>query len=289
METLIKRYFDYLKEITDVEFIEETGYYLVYFPLPNRYDEFTSIYLKTDKDNIIITDGGDSIREIQMLGIDIFNNHRTKLLNKTLKSRGMKLDKDTNEILTITDIENFYYDFNMYLRGISNIQDFYLTKRENALRIFADEFKEYIGTYSSNETFSLEDNISFTGKSNAKLTFNYKLTSQKTNKSTFIKLQSSSDDVYKNIFLWDDLKDEEKNDNSFLVVINDKGKVSEQKHQEIQQIYKSRNIDSIDWSDKETILLLLLQTLTYLYKSYYINIEISILFLITSTNLIKSY
>ena len=253
METLIKRYFDYLKEITDVEFIEETGYYLVYFPLPNRYDEFTSIYLKTDKDNIIITDGGDSIREIQMLGIDIFNNHRTKLLNKTLKSRGMKLDKDTNEILTITDIENFYYDFNMYLRGISNIQDFYLTKRENALRIFADEFKEYIGAYSSNETFSLEDNISFTGKSNAKLTFNYKLTSQKTNKSTFIKLQSSSDDVYKNIFLWDDLKDEEKNDNSFLVVINDKGKVSEQKHQEIQQIYKSRNIDSIDWSDKENL------------------------------------
>lgn len=253
METLIKRYFDYLKEITDVEFIEETGYYLVYFPLPNRYDEFTSIYLKTDKDNIIITDGGDSIREIQMLGIDIFNNHRTKLLNKTLKSRGMKLDKNTNEILTITDIENFYYDFNMYLRGISNIQDFYLTKRENALRIFADEFKEYIGTYSSNETFSLEDNISFTGKSNAKLTFNYKLTSQKTNKSTFIKLQSSSDDVYKNIFLWDDLKDEEKNDNSFLVVINDKGKVSEQKHQEIQQIYKSRNIDSIDWSDKENL------------------------------------
>ena len=132
-------------------------------------------------------------------------------------------------------------------------QRFCVYKKENALRIFADELKEYIGTYSSNETFSLEDNISFTGKSNAKLTFNYKLTSQKTNKSTFIKLQSSSDDVYKNIFLWDDLKDEEKNDNSFLVVINDKGKVSEQKHQEIQQIYKSRNIDSIDWSDKENL------------------------------------
>ena len=80
MEKFIKHYFDYLKNLTDVEFIEETNYYQVSFPLPNRYDEFTSIYLKTDKDNIIITDGGDSIREIQMLGIDIFNNHRTETL-----------------------------------------------------------------------------------------------------------------------------------------------------------------------------------------------------------------
>ncbi len=256
MEKFIKHYFDYLKNLTDVEFIEETNYYQVSFPLPNRYDEFTNIYLKEDnKNNILITDGGDSIRDLQMIGINLLDNkHRMKLLYQALESYDIDVNMDTYEIFLKTDIHEFYDKFNMYLRGITNIQDFYLTKRDSAVRIFADEFEEYLDTYYEKENIYFENNISFTGKSNSKLTFNYKVTSKKTNKSTLIKLQSSSDDVYKNIFLWDDLEDEQKNNSSFLVVINDKdGRVSKQKHKEIQKIYKSRKIDSLDWSEKENL------------------------------------
>lgn len=253
MEKLISRYFDYLKDITQVRFIEKTGYYAISYPLPDRYDDFTTIYLKNDGNNILITDGGNSIMELYMLGIKVMeNDHRKKLLEQSLRKRNLMLNTETYEIFTKTDFENFNDVFNYFLRGISNIQDFYLTKKEISKRIFADEFKDYLDSFLKDNIIS-EKEVSLASKNNKKLTFNYKLTSQDSNKSKLIRLQSSSDDVYKNIYIWNELDDSEKQNSSFIVVINN-DKITTQKYKDIQDMYDDKNIISVDWADKKSLL-----------------------------------
>lgn len=215
-------------------------------PYLDRHNDYLQIYVKAEENgNIIITDDGYIIGNLNMSGIKFTKNSQRKhRLDSLISNYGLQLNGD--DIVANCTIKNFAKTKHMMLQAMLLIDDIFITNRESVKNIFVDDIYEF---FNSNGIYPTRD-FTLLGKTGSLYSYDFVFNRTVNKPERYCrginKLSSSNRDMA--IFNWIDTKEKRCDDNSKLyIIINDKNTVKD----EDIEAFNNYDIASIMYSDLE--------------------------------------
>ncbi len=195
-----------------------------------------------------LTDDGDTLDELEMRGINIFESqNRKKHFNQMIKEFGVQHDHESNElIIKVKNIEDFPKYQITLAQCCSRIYGFLLTSRNSVINYFSEEVESFFVANNIN----FQTNKEMTGKSGVSHVFDYSLKSKVNNKNQLIQTINNpqSADFKSNLFSILDIDDSKRKDTEFIILGNDgEGEFS----QNFIQVANSYDVDIKKWSQRE--------------------------------------
>ncbi len=177
-------------------------------PMLDRNNDYIEFFVKKQDNEIIISDHGETISELLMLGIDVKNNEKyAKFLKLTLNGFGIELFNNM-ELRIIANPKNYNEKKHSIVQAILAINDLYVLDNQKSKR--PNFFIENVLKWFDDNDIGVNRNINITGKSG----FQFKCDliippSRKKNKpEKIIKILNrlNKTQVVNLIFGWEDIK-----------------------------------------------------------------------------------
>lgn len=123
-------------------------------PYLDRHNDYLQIYVKAEENgNIILTDDGYIISNLNMSGIKfIKNSSRKQRLDSIISNYGLTLVGD--DIVATCTIKNFPKTKHMMLQALLLIDDIFQTNRENTKNFFLEDLSNFFDT---NKMYPIRD------------------------------------------------------------------------------------------------------------------------------------
>ncbi|MGX4600294.1 DUF1829 domain-containing protein [Faecalimicrobium sp. JNUCC 81] len=248
MKELIDNYFNWLKQNTIINKVGE--YTEITTPFLDRHNDCIQFYMKkTSDNNIILTDDGYVLSDLEDCGFTFNTPKRKELLNNILLNYHIRLEDGC--LTTFTDITNFPSRKHFYIQGIMSINDLYATNKSNVSSLFAEDFVDFL----DNNDIGYNENVKLTGQSGFDHNIDYMLAGLKKKNipEKYLKVinNPNKSNTESTLFTWSDLQNSRKKDNRMYVILND---TNTEVKPEILSAYKTYNIKPLLWSDKNEIL-----------------------------------
>lgn len=242
IEEMLDDYTIWLRnEITVANFGE---YQELTTPYLDRHNDYLQIYVKAEENgNIILTDDGYIISNLNMSGIKfIKNSSRKQRLDSIISNYGLTLVGD--DIVATCTIKNFPKTKHMMLQALLLIDDIFQTNRENTKNFFLEDLSNFFDT---NKMYPIRD-FTLLGKTGSLYTYDFVFNRTEDKPERYCrcinKLSSSNRNMA--IFNWIDTTEKRGDRNSKLyIIINDKNTV---KDEDIEAL-NNYNIVPIMYSD----------------------------------------
>ncbi|MEJ5245218.1 MAG: DUF1828 domain-containing protein [Bacteroidota bacterium] len=248
IDELIENYYNFLKQKTAV--ITETGsnWVVVSTPFLGLFNDTLEIYVKKEKDKIIMSDDGVTLKNLELVGSVISRSQKRKdLLERILLAYGIQLIND--ELVVEASENNFAQKKHNLISAISEINDMYMLAKHTV----ASVFKEDVRSYLDEQQIIYTPQFISKGSTGLEFTFDFQIAYR--DKEIVLKSFNTLNkiNIPNFLFSWEDIKSvREKITGKTLVglaIINDEEK-------EIQEEYlnalQSKNADYILWSKRHT-------------------------------------
>lgn len=250
LEAKMDEYFDWLKQNYKYKDLSDSSE--ITTPFRNHLNDYIRIYLDTSKEGkaIQLSDDGQTLNELEMLGLDYKTKTREKLLSETLRQFNLKLEDD--EIIADLKNTSFPQSKHNLIQGILKVNDLMLTERKNISNLFYDEVFEFLFQIDVRGT----EKVKLTGKSGIDYTVDYLVSSTKEHPEMFINFSNKLDfnTITSDAYIYRDLKTIRKSRNNKLpkmnIIVND---VANSIPDKVQQIAQNEGIQILKWSDKDEI------------------------------------
>ena len=120
MQEHINNYIEWLKQ--KITFTQIGEWYEITTPFVNNHNDLIQIYAKNDKDNITLTDGGYTLNELELHGIEIEASKKTRNdLYVILNRFGVKYN---NGILSVVANNKTFPDvMHRFIQAILSVND----------------------------------------------------------------------------------------------------------------------------------------------------------------------
>ena len=216
-------------------------------PFLDRHNDYTQIYIKKDEDDFIVTDGGFTLTDLAMCGMEFNTDRKKEVLNQTLNRLGISLNEKNMELFINSTETGLPAAEHQMIQSMLDISDMFYLASPSIRNLFFDEVK---GFFDTNEIYYSED-IGVIGKSGFNHTFNFLLQRNKKHPQRFIKLMNvaSRNNMERYIFSWNDIKENRKTDkreSRLIVLINDDKKVSNT----VLDGFRKYDIEPVLWSER---------------------------------------
>lgn len=244
IESFVDDYLRWLKtqiKPYNLDFNSE-GYAVISTPFLDVHNDHIEIYIKKDKNKIILSDDAYTINNLELSGLNM-TPKREELIKGICKRHGLICDGP--EISKTTSIDNFTSSFHSIIQTILAVNDLNLVRQDKVSDFFLEDVKEYLDRNHINYI----ESINVTGESS--LNHNFDFAFQKTDKTperfcNVIKNPTSS--IIKTmIFGWNDTKKSRKNESEWIVVLNDSKQISE----EVLNALGTYEAKTVLWSERE--------------------------------------
>lgn len=141
--SMIDEYAKWLRSRIEIKKISETDYIEITTPFLDRDNDTIQLFLKGMEDKKIrLSDGGDTISELESIGIDVSRGRKKELVETILKQNGARLDN--SEITVVTTPENFPIAKNNIIRAILAVNDLYYLAPKTVSTVFKEEVEEFL-------------------------------------------------------------------------------------------------------------------------------------------------
>jgi hypothetical protein len=140
---LVEEYLKFLREHLKVK-EAEGGWYALATPFLNSFNDYIEIYVRKDGDRIILSDGEETLSNLELLNLTFGRKSRRKdILESILRNYGVKMRGD--ELMIVTDIKNFACAKHNLISAIIGISDLSIipTSKSNSEKIFTDNVQKY--------------------------------------------------------------------------------------------------------------------------------------------------
>lgn len=250
MEELIKSYVDFLSSKMHIRALEH-GWNEIITPFLNHNNDMVSIYVKKTSDtNIQLSDGGETINELELSGLNIIRSKkRLEHMNCILNSYGIDR-KGNGELSVMTTKEAFPQVKHRLLQAIMAIDDMFVLTTEKVESFFVEDVENYLNL---NEIMYTRD-VMFMGKSKFAHNFDFSIPVRQDNKQkNFLTkaINNPRKDILKAaIFMIDDVR-AIRDGIEGLFIINDEKGISDNFKSEVIEATHQYNISFIEWSDRE--------------------------------------
>ena len=215
IEELIDQYQNWLKDRTVLRVVEDA--IEITTPFLNRHNDYIQIYAKKSHDEIILTDDGETLEDLEMSGININVPNRRELLAMAANGFGVTVNK--NIISIKTSFENFPLAKHNLVQTILTVNDLFFTARTSVANIFFDDVRSWL---DEREVRYILD-AAFIGKSGYAHKFNFVIPKSKFASERFVQTinHPSKHAAESIVFSWMDTKDSRDDHSSAFAVIND--------------------------------------------------------------------
>jgi len=248
INTLMDNYYAFLKEKTLVTANNSSEWIEISTPFIGLFNDTVDIYAKKDGNRIILSDDGNTLRDLELSGLEITRSPKRKeILDRILINYGVRISKDE---LTIEATEKDFPQKKLNLiAAISETSDMYYLAKHTVASVFREDVKEYLD----------EQELIYTpyfiskGSTGLEFTFDFQIAYR----NTEIVIKSFNSINKMNLphflFTWDDIKkvrEQQTQKNIIgLAIIND---IDREINDEFLTALQSKGAQHILWSQRHT-------------------------------------
>ncbi len=241
MRNLVNSYVEWIKKGLTLREVSN-GWHELVTPFLNHSNDMIELYLKQEKDYIVISDAGNTINELILSGLDIDRSKkRLEELNTILRSFG--ISRKENELYINTDAKKFPEVKHRFIQAVLAIDDLFMLSSPKIETFFIEDVTNF---FELNDVIFVKD-TSFTGKSGFGHKFDFTLPKMKQRKEVAIRAINTprKDNIGSVLWTMEDTK-LVRPETEGLVIINDQNGVSN----DIYQAFREYKIPYIVWSKR---------------------------------------
>lgn len=242
----IKEYYSWMMDNTFVRQDEGTGWYAIETPFPGLFNDNIEIFARKAGDNIELSDDGNTLSNLKMIGVDIARSPKRKeLIDSILRNYGIKLQGD--ELFVSTVEAKFAQVKHGLISAISDISDMEFMAKHTVATVF----KEDVGVFLEEQDIIYTPQFIAKGSTGLEFCFDYHIAGKKT--ELVIKPFNSLTQgmVERFLFGWTDIKETRqaatKKEMLSLAIVNDR--INDPKP-ELLEALKSKNAKVMLWSER---------------------------------------
>lgn len=214
-------------------------------PFLNRNNDCTDIFIKSDGENYLLTDDGETIGELELSGFNLFSSQkRTNIFNRILASHGIKKSID-GELYTTCSKDNLPQKKHMLSQCMIKVSDMFYTAKSNVQSLFLEDVQMFLDEKDIRYT----PDVSFPGKSGLTTNYDFAIPKSKNAPERIIKVVNNIDQQQTNsiIFLWEDTLQERPQDSALYVFMQDSAKKIPAQIISTMNTYK---VTPVSWSSR---------------------------------------
>lgn len=242
MKHLVDSYIEWIKQGLTIREING-GWHEIVTPFLNHKNDMIEIYIKQDGDQITLSDGGNTVNELRLNGLDIDKSkRRLEELNTILRSFGLKRSNN-REIIANTDKRHFAETKHRLIQAILCIDDMFMLSEQRVKSFFIEDVANF---FEMNEVVFMKDTL-FTGKSGFTHKFDFALPKIKKRQEIAIRAINSPRKDIIGSALWN-IEDTRlvRSNTEGLVILNDSNEIQPDIYSALDQ-YK---VSYVNWSNR---------------------------------------
>ncbi len=243
MKDLIESYISWLKQ--KIKFQEINGYFEITTPFVNHINDYIQIYLKrNERDQIYMTDDGDTLNNLEMAGMDFTTPTRRRELDSILNGFGVTIKG--NELTINATPSTFPMKKHNLLQALMAVDDLFVLSSPKVETFFLEDIANFLN--QNNVRFSR--NIILQGKSSFQHKFDFLIPSSEKAPERIIKAVSSpkKQNIIAHLFAFEDTKQARNNEG--IMILND---LEKEIIPDVSQAIVEYGIIDFSWKNRETL------------------------------------
>lgn len=225
------------------------GWYEIVTPFLNHKNDMIELYIKEEKEQITLSDGGNTINELKLSGLDISKSaKRSEDLNMILRSFGLQRVNGGKEISVKTDKKRFPEVKHRLIQAILSVDDMFMLSEPKVKSFFMEDVSDF---FELNDVVFVRDTL-FTGKSGFTHKFDFTLPKIKKKEETAVRAINSprKDIVGSSLWMFADTKQNRPNTQGLIILNDSVGEVAT----DIYSALNEYNIPYFKWSERNNYL-----------------------------------
>jgi hypothetical protein len=143
INTLMDNYYSFLKEKTLVTANSTSDWIEISTPFVGLFNDTVDIYAKKEGNKIILSDDGNTLRDLELSGLEISRSPKRKeILDRILINYGVRINNE--ELITEATEKDFPQKKLNLISAISETADMYYLARHTVASVFREDVKTYL-------------------------------------------------------------------------------------------------------------------------------------------------
>lgn len=209
---------DYWKWLRDKTTLKDLGDYCeITTPYLDRHNDKIQIYAKSVSEGILLSDDGNTIRDLEASGCELDTPQRLSILNLTLNGFGIR--RDGKELLTSTSRVDFPRKKHSLIQAILAINDLFYLSRSSVTSLFVEDVEKWL----QDEGVRFTPHVTFVGKSTYNHYFNFVIPKSRKEPERIVQAitRPNKDSAHAFAFSWIDTKDTRPSSSIAIALMND--------------------------------------------------------------------
>ncbi len=241
---LVKEYYQWLFNKVDVLELEGSEWIITGTPFENFMGDFIDLYIKIFGNEIIISDDGETLSNLEFVGININKSKRRKqIFENIIMTYGVSTDG--NSLFVKATEKDFAKKKHQLIQAILQINDMFLLSKENVSSIFKEDVKNFL----EEKDIPFTEDILLRGKSGLEFNIDFLVLSKDTEKIIKATNNPNKSTIATFLFAWEDVKEirEKKKPLDAIMIFNDMNK---EIPEEYLKALEQKNAHYILWSER---------------------------------------
>ena len=245
IQPLLDEYWKWLKDRTHLR--ESDDWIEITTPFLDRHNDYIQIYAKYQDEEIILSDDGYILADLEQSGYKINTKNRQALLKTMINSFGVKTSGANGEALEIrTSPENFALKKHNLVQAMLAVNDLFLLSAPTRTNVFTETVLQWL------EDLNIRNitNLKFTGQSGFDHRYDFVIpqSEKMPEQAARIINRPNRNTIQNTIFAWIDTKETRPTNSIAYAILNNS---DQQVTENVTFALKEYDINSILWSDKD--------------------------------------
>lgn len=239
IKRLLSSYYEYLNKGFEINTINPKCHEII-TPFLDRHNDNISFYVDfLDGDAIKISDGSETIRDLQLSGFEFNSDKRNKQLEIALN--GFGIFKADDELFVTASSSDYARKQHNIIQALISVNDMFVPGRPGG-KFFYDEVESFFNSIDARYA----PNVSIEGRSHLSHKFEFLISRSKKENERLIKLLNNpkKDNLKATLFTFTDLG-EDRSASDKIIIFNDDGS----ENQDMKLATKELNIKLFKWSE----------------------------------------
>ena len=240
IQTLIDEYAAWLKN--EISFQQVGEYYEITAPYLDSANDYLQIYVRQEGDEILFSDDGMTIRNLEMNGFQ-FTPMRTKYLKRVLMQYGVS--EHQGELVAKAPRKEFAQKKHLFIQAMLRVDDMFALSKPKVASLFLDDVQDFF----SEKGIYCAENVQFTGTSGFSHNYDFLFQRNRTQPERLCQAvnnpnKSSMGNI---LFAWNDTKPARRSDSQLIVILNDQNGIAKG----IEDAFERYDANVVRWSERD--------------------------------------
>jgi hypothetical protein len=240
---LVDQYRSWLKDRTTLKSVA-ADWVEVTTPFLDRHNDYIQLYVKRENGSYLLTDGGDTLSDLEMSGCRLDTPHRQAILKVTLN--GFRVEEKNDTLIVKATAETFAARKHALVQAILAINDMFYLSSSTVQSLFKEDVEKWL----READIRFVPNLQLVGKSGYIHHFDFAIPGSRDAPERIIKAiaNPNKDAALNLITAWSDTVDQRPADARALAFLNDNDR---RVGPPVMDALRKYDISPVPWSERD--------------------------------------